>query len=181
MTGVQTCALPIFACGETNGASEAFAQGGDLLVLNGDAPFVSPQAINAAYAEHLSQGCAVTLMTAKLEDPSGYGRILRGEDGRVLAIVEQKDATPEQLQIKEVNPGAYWFRTEFLRDALPRLTCQNAQGEYYLTDTVGLASADGLRVGGCAAPDPDTALGANDRRALQQLNEIGRASCRERV
>lgn len=58
-------------------ASEAFAQGGDLLVLNGDAPFVSPQAINAAYAEHLSQGCAVTLMTAKLEDPSGYGRIDR--------------------------------------------------------------------------------------------------------
>lgn len=155
-------------------ASEAFAQGGDLLVLNGDAPFVSPQAINAAYAEHLSQGCAVTLMTAKLEDPSGYGRILRGEDGRVLAIVEQKDATPEQLQIKEVNPGAYWFRTEFLRDALPRLTCQNAQGEYYLTDTVGLASADGLRVGGCAALDPDTALGANDRRALQQLNECAR-------
>ncbi len=155
-------------------AAEALAKGGDVVVLNGDSPFIDAQTINAAYRQHREEQNAVTVVTARIAAPSGYGRILRDSAGAVTGIVEEKDADAEQKKITEINSGAYWFDAAFLADALERITADNAQGEYYLTDVLGIALADGLRAGGYSAPDSDVTLGANDRRALKTLNEIAR-------
>ncbi|MDD2954719.1 MAG: bifunctional UDP-N-acetylglucosamine diphosphorylase/glucosamine-1-phosphate N-acetyltransferase GlmU [Oscillospiraceae bacterium] len=146
----------------------------DCLVLCGDAPFISPEAIAASLKLHRSCDAAVTLITASLEDPTGYGRILRDSEGRVTAIVEQADASEDEAAIREVNSGAYWFRTGFLLEALSHLAPANAQGEYYLTDTVGWAVSQGLSVAGWRSPDADVIRGANDRAGLLALNEAAR-------
>lgn len=97
---------------------------------------------------HKKEGAAVTLLTASFSDPTGYGRIVRGEGGDVSGIVEQADADEKTLQIREINAGTYWFSVDFLLDALDRLRADNAQGEYYLTDVIGIAVAQGRRVCG---------------------------------
>lgn len=155
-------------------AAETLAKGGDVVVLNGDSPFIDAQTINAAYRQHREEQNAVTVVTAHIAAPFGYGRILRDSAGAVTGIIEEKDADAKQKQITEINSGAYWFDAAFLADALGRITADNAQGEYYLTDALGIALADGLRAGGYTAPDSDVTLGANDRRALKKLNEIAR-------
>ena len=144
---------------------------GDVVVLNGDAPFVSDQVIGSALERHRQSGAQVTVVTARLHDPSGYGRILR-ENGRVTGIVEDRDATGEQKQIAEVNSGAYCFESGFLLEALEQLTCRNSQGEYYLTDTVQVAFRQGKKVEACLCEDEKLVLGANDRAGLLKLNEI---------
>ena len=144
---------------------------GDVVVLNGDAPFVSDQVIGSALEHHRQSGAQVTVVTARLHDPSGYGRILR-ENGRVTGIVEDRDATGEQKQIAEVNSGAYCFESGFLLEALEQLTCRNSQGEYYLTDTVQVAFRQGKKVEACLCEDEKLVLGANDRAGLLKLNEI---------
>ncbi|HIX65070.1 MAG TPA: bifunctional UDP-N-acetylglucosamine diphosphorylase/glucosamine-1-phosphate N-acetyltransferase GlmU [Candidatus Anaerotruncus excrementipullorum] len=149
-------------------------------VVCGDAPLLRPEDLQAAYELHLWEQNVVTLLSARLEDPTGYGRVLRRPDGAVEAIVEERDADETQRRVREVNAGAYWFSGAFLRDALPRLTPQNAQGEYYLTDMVALAVAEGLRAGAYRCPRPDAALGANSRRQLQQLNTIARRQVLDR-
>lgn len=155
-------------------AAEALAGGGDVVVLNGDSPFIDAQTINAAYRQHREEQNAVTVVTAHIAAPFGYGRILRDSAGAVTGIVEEKDADTEQKRITEINSGAYWFDAVFLAGALERITANNAQGEYYLTDVLGIALTDGLRAGGYTAPDSNVTLGANDRRALKTLNEIAR-------
>jgi len=108
---------------------------GDVLVLSGDVPLLSRKTVDQLIAYHRSAPAAATLLTGILDDPSGYGRILRdGPDGHVLAIVEHKDATPEQLNIREINTGIYVFDKERLFDGLKHITTNNAQKEYYLTD-----------------------------------------------
>ena len=144
---------------------------GDVVVLNGDAPFVSDQVIGSALERHRQSGAQVTVVTARLHDPSGYGRILR-ENGRVTGIVEDRDAAGEQKQIAEVNSGAYCFESGFLLEALEQLTCRNSQGEYYLTDTVQVAFQQGKKVEACLCEDEKLVLGANDRAGLLKLNEI---------
>lgn len=104
------------------------------------------ETIQQAYQLHTAQGNAVTVITAKLDNPFGYGRILRSETG-IAAIVEEKDATDAQRQIQEVNSGAYWFRTADLLTLLKGLSQSNVQGEYYLTDTIGLALEQGKKPG----------------------------------
>ena len=116
-------------------------ESGNTLVLCGDAPFIDEETIRASLAVHEEQGNAVTVITAELEDPHGYGRVIRTENG-ISGIVEQKDATDEQKLIREVNSGAYWFRTADLVELLGKLTNNNAQHEYYLTDTVSAALAE---------------------------------------
>ncbi|MEM1485019.1 bifunctional UDP-N-acetylglucosamine diphosphorylase/glucosamine-1-phosphate N-acetyltransferase GlmU [Oscillospiraceae bacterium PP1C4] len=155
-------------------AADALGAGGDVIVLYGDAPFINEDVINAALAQHQAQRNAVTVVTAKVSDPTGYGRIIRGADGEIAGIVEQKDATDAQRKIDEINSGVYWFDAAFLADALQKLTCQNAQGEYYLTDTVKIALETGARAGGFLCEDGDVILGANDRKGLKLLNEIAR-------
>ncbi len=154
-------------------AAQAFAADGDVLILHGDAPFISAQVIQDAYAQHREQQNALTLISAELDNPTGYGRIVR-KDGAVCAIVEQKDASDEQKAIREINSGAYWFDAAFLRQALGLLTADNAQGEYYLTDTVAIAVAQKQAVDGYCCPDRMVTLGANDRAQLLELNEIAR-------
>ena len=163
--------------------ARAFLQehrGGDCAVLYGDAPFVDADTLENAYRLHKKEGAAVTLLTASFSDPTGYGRIVRGEGGDVSGIVEQADADEKTLQIREINAGTYWFSVDFLLDALDRLRADNAQGEYYLTDVIGIAVAQGRRVCGYEAPDSRIAMGANDRRGLLRLNEMARQAELER-
>ena len=121
-------------------------RGGDCAVLYGDTPFMDADTLQKAYLLHKKEGAAVTLVTASLPDPAGYGRIVRNEKGDVSGIVEQADADEKTLQIREINAGTYWFSVDFLLDALDRLRADNAQGEYYLTDVIGIAAALGKRV-----------------------------------
>ncbi len=147
--------------------------GKDVLILSGDTPCLNGETITQSYALHKEQQNAVTLVTAVLEDPASYGRIIRDGE-RILKIVEKKDANPEEAAVKEINAGAYWFQAEHLLSVLDRLTTDNAQGEYYLTDTVALTIQDGKTVGGYIAPDSDIILGANSRKDLFELNELMR-------
>ena len=146
---------------------------GNTLVLCGDAPFMDSETIQQAYQLHTAQGNAVTVITAKLDNPFGYGRILRSETG-IAAIVEEKDATDAQRQIQEVNSGAYWFRTADLLTLLKGLSQSNVQGEYYLTDTIGLALEQGKKAGAYLTDNTDVVLGANTRKDLLHLNEVAR-------
>ena len=156
-------------------------RGSDVLVACGDAPFVSPEVLEKALAHHRSTGASVTVITALVEDPAGYGRIVRDREGNLAAIVEEKDADSATRAIREVNSGAYWFRAEALLDSLDQLTCDNSQGEYYLTDTVEIIRRRGGKAQACPAGDAVTVLGANDRRGLQRLNEIARRQVLDRL
>lgn len=147
---------------------------GNTLVLNGDAPFVDAQTINEALVQHTESGCAVTVVTARLENPTGYGRIIRTDSG-ISGIVEHKDCDPYQLAITEVNSGCYWFKTSELLEVLGEIGNDNAQGEYYLTDCIELLIAKGKTADAYMSRNPNVALGANDRRALLALNDAARA------
>ena len=137
------------------------------------ASFIDSDTIRNALEQHVQEGNAVTVITALAENPKGYGRILRGDNG-ITCIVEEKDATEEQRRIREINSGAYWFRTADLITLLGGLTQNNAQGEYYLTDTIYLALHSGKRAGAYLSENPDVVLGANDRKGLLMLNTVAR-------
>ena len=151
-----------------------------VLVLCGDAPFVDEETIRGALREHRVNGHDLTVVAARLEDPTGYGRIIRDENGGLRAIVEQRDADEKTRLIQEVNSGIYWFEAAFLLDALNKLGTDNAQGEYYLTDTVAIAVSEHRPAGIYRAESPDVILGANSRKELARLNEIARKRVIER-
>ncbi|MDD3193211.1 MAG: bifunctional UDP-N-acetylglucosamine diphosphorylase/glucosamine-1-phosphate N-acetyltransferase GlmU [Oscillospiraceae bacterium] len=155
-------------------------RGGNCVVLCGDAPFVDAKTLREAYRLHKQESAAATLVTAFLPDPTGYGRILRDGQGNVSRIVEQADADEKIRRIQEINAGTYWFSVDFLLDALEQLRADNAQGEYYLTDVIGIAAAQGRRVCGYEAADSRVAMGANDRKGLLRLNELARQAQLER-
>jgi bifunctional UDP-N-acetylglucosamine pyrophosphorylase/glucosamine-1-phosphate N-acetyltransferase len=138
----------------------------DVLVLPGDTPLLRAETIAALVAEHRGRGSACTILTAELDDPTGYGRIVRGRDDRVRRIVEQTDATDDERAITEINTGIFCFRRSLLAPALRRLSPENAQGEYYLTDVVQVLSDAGHPVGSFVAPDPTETHGVNDRVQL---------------
>ncbi|MEI8000149.1 MAG: bifunctional UDP-N-acetylglucosamine diphosphorylase/glucosamine-1-phosphate N-acetyltransferase GlmU [Actinomycetes bacterium] len=138
----------------------------DVLVLSADVPLLRPETLAALVAEHRRTEAAVTMLTAVLDDPTGYGRIVRNGRGEVERIVEQADATPDELAITEVNPAIYCFRRSLLSPALRRVSPENAQGEYYLTDVVGVLRGAGHTVLAAAADDADETLGVNDRAQL---------------
>jgi len=138
----------------------------DLLVLPGDTPLLRSATIAALIDHHRGSGAAATVLTARLEDPTGYGRIVRGRDGRVARIVEEGDATDEERAIDEVNTGIFCFRRGLLAPALRRISPANAQGEYYLTDVVAVLHDAGHRVDTVVAADPEETHGVNDRVQL---------------
>ncbi len=146
----------------------------DTLVLCGDAPFLDAGILRAAYQKHIEDANDFTVLTAEPEDPFGYGRIVRDAAGRVQRIVEEKDAFAEEKRIHEVNSGAYWFKTSALLEALRALTNENAQGEYYLTDTVEILAGRGKKGGTYVLPEASAMAGANDRRQLAALNALAR-------
>jgi bifunctional UDP-N-acetylglucosamine pyrophosphorylase / glucosamine-1-phosphate N-acetyltransferase len=142
---------------------------GTVLVSYGDVPLLDAATLRALVAEHDDAGHAVTLLTAEMDDPTGYGRVVRDELGLVSAIVEQADASLSELAIGEVNSGVYAFDLTVLRAALAGLHTDNAQGELYLTDVVAAARRDGLSVGAVELEDPWLVAGVNDRVQLAAM------------
>ncbi|MBR0141630.1 MAG: bifunctional UDP-N-acetylglucosamine diphosphorylase/glucosamine-1-phosphate N-acetyltransferase GlmU [Ruminococcus sp.] len=146
---------------------------GNTLVLCGDAPFIDSQTIKESLVLHKQNNNSVTVITAELENPFGYGRIIRSKNG-ISGIVEQKDATEEQRKIKEVNSGAYWFKTADLIEFLGKLKNDNVQNEYYLTDTVAIAILEEKNAGAYKSSNPNIIKGANNRKDLLELNNYAR-------
>ncbi len=145
---------------------------GPIVVLTGDTPLLTGRTLVGLLLEHDSTGAMATVLTARLPDPTGYGRIVRGADGSVTAIVEDKDADDEQRLIDEINSGMYAFAGQPLADALSRITTDNAQGEEYLTDVIGLMEVEGHVVSASLCEDPSEILGVNDRVQLSQAAGI---------
>jgi bifunctional UDP-N-acetylglucosamine pyrophosphorylase/glucosamine-1-phosphate N-acetyltransferase len=170
-------ALTAFPDDLTDADLDPDAEDGDLLVVPGDTPLLRPQTLAALVAAHRQSDAAATLLTAVLDDPTGYGRIVRGKDERVRRIVEHKDATEEERQIGEICTSIYCFRRSILAPALRRLTPDNAQGEYYLTDVVGVLHDAGYNVVSMVVADPMEAAGINDRAQLA----IAEAELRDRT
>ena len=142
---------------------------GTVLVSYGDVPLLEPDTLRELLAEHAATRAAVTVLTAVVDDPTGYGRVLRDADGQVTGIVEQKDASAGQREIREINSGVYAFDATLLVDALGQLSTDNAQGELYLTDVLAIARRAGRHVGALACPDVWQVEGINDRVQLANL------------
>lgn len=155
-------------------AEEVLKNCKNVLVLCGDAPFIDPETIEGALKLHTDGGCGATVIAAVPDDPFGYGRILRDENGDLLRIIEQKDASYEERKIAEVNSGAYWFDSAALLAALPKLSDDNASGEYYLTDAAAVIRAQGKRTAVYTAKNKHIILGANSRTDLNRLNTYAR-------
>jgi bifunctional UDP-N-acetylglucosamine pyrophosphorylase/glucosamine-1-phosphate N-acetyltransferase len=151
------------------GLGSVSAASGVVLVVMGDTPLLSGATLRRLAAVHAAAGDAVTVLTVELDDPTGYGRVIRDVSGAPVAIVEQKDATAEQLAVREVNSAIYAFDLAYLRAALGRVGRDNAAGEAYLTTVVTLARADGRGVGALTLADAWEAEGVNDRVQLARL------------
>ncbi len=145
---------------------------GYVLVLYGDTPLVTSKTLKDVIDFHKNNGYSATVITAEVDDPTGYGRIIRDDKGDVIKIVEEKDANPEEAAIKEINSGMYCFTIKHLAKALGLLNNDNNQGEYYLTDTIGILVGMGLKVGALKLSDPREILGVNDRVQLYEASEI---------
>lgn len=141
---------------------------GDVLVLNGDVPLLDADTLKQFLAAHRSSGASATVLSAVYDDATGYGRIVRDEAGTFESIVEQKDATPEQLSIGEGNAGVYLFTAAALREHLRKLTTENAQGEKYLTDVIGMLRAAGSDVSAVPVAEAWLVAGVNDRAQLAE-------------
>lgn len=162
----------------------------EYLILNGDTPLLRERTVRELLRVHRSKGAAVTMLTANLDDPSGYGRVIRREFGEerrgtaassdVLKIVEDRDASPSEREVKEINVGTYVVSGDFLFQALNRLEPHNAQGEYYLTDIVGMAVTQRRRVVAVRLQDSEEGMGVNTRRQLAAAEQAIRQYLRER-
>ena len=162
-------------------ASEALgAHEGSLLVVAGDCPLLAAETLAALVATRERSSAACSVLTTRLADPSGYGRIVRSADGSISGIVEDKDLTPEQRGIDEVNTSTYCFDARVLFAHLDRLKTENAQGEYYLTDMVAIFRAEGLGVVGLEAADPEETLGVNSRVQLAEAGKVLQRRINER-
>ena len=146
----------------------------EILILNGDGPLMDADTINKAYAYHKENENSITLVSAIVEDTMGIGHIKRDENGTLLCIVEHKDATDEEKLIKESNAGVYWFNGEDLLYAISNIKNNNAQNEYYLTDTLEILIKSGQNAGAYVCENSEVILGANDRKQLNMLNTIMR-------
>jgi bifunctional UDP-N-acetylglucosamine pyrophosphorylase/glucosamine-1-phosphate N-acetyltransferase len=145
---------------------------GTVMVLTADTPLLTSETLEALQLQHAQTGAAATVLTAVIDDATGYGRILRADNGDVLGIVEHKDATEEQRAIGEFNSAIYVFDLPILRDALTRLTTDNAQGEEYLTDVLAIMRGDGHRVAASTVADADEVMGVNDRAQLALASRL---------
>jgi bifunctional UDP-N-acetylglucosamine pyrophosphorylase/glucosamine-1-phosphate N-acetyltransferase len=164
-------------------ASGTFAQAQTVLVLSGDVPLIRPQTIRALAEAHAQSGAAATMATAVLDDPTGYGRVVRGPDGSVDRVVETKaagDASDEELVIREVNTGIYAFGGAQLVQALERVSSDNAQGEFYLPDVLPILRDAGELVAAHQIADPDELIGINDRVALATARAVAQRHIHER-
>ncbi len=145
---------------------------GHILVLLGDAPCVRAQTIHELLTLHVQSGAAATILSAEVDDPTGYGRIVRAADGSVDRIIEHRDADLQVRAIREINSGMIAFRSEALWPNLQRTGNSNSQGEYYLTDVIGLLRQDGQKIMAYIAPDPREVLGVNSPDDLRLLEKL---------
>ncbi len=145
---------------------------GDILVLSGDVPLLTEKTVKALIGYHRATEAVATILTADLDDPTGYGRIVHNEDGSVKKIVEHKDASKKELTIKEINSGIYVFSKDKLFECLPKLDPNNVQGEYYLTDVFELFWRNNWRVSAVKAIDSIEVMGINDLKQLEEAQKI---------
>ena len=154
---------------------------GTVMILCGDTPLLEAEELKKFYAEHVKSGAAATVMSAMMEDPFGYGRILRDANGDVAGSGEQKDASEEQKLIKEINTGNYCVEAPLLFEVLRTLGNNNAQGEYYLTDVLAKLRAMGKKVGGVVTADSEMIMGVNSRRQLAEAESVMRRRILEKL
>lgn len=145
---------------------------GDVLVLSGDCPLADVDTLSAFLSEHRASGAPATLMTAVVDDPTGYGRVIRDAEGGVDRVVEQKDASADEAAVQEINAGMYVFRAGTLRRYLPEIGVDNAQGEMYLTDVPAMLRRDGDRVAASVVSDITVTFGVNDRTQLALVGRL---------
>jgi bifunctional UDP-N-acetylglucosamine pyrophosphorylase/glucosamine-1-phosphate N-acetyltransferase len=145
---------------------------GDVLVLSGDVPLLRADTLMGLLGEHRKRKASATVLTAILDDPTGYGRIVRSEKGLVQDIVEEKDADADQRRIREINTGTFCFDRVSLFSALGKVTNDNEQREYYLTDTLELLREGKLPVWGVAVSDPTETLGINSEEELKEMEKL---------
>ncbi len=153
-------------------AKEFIGEEGDVMILCGDTPLITGKTLADAMAFHKKAGNAVTVLSAELDDPTGYGRIIRDANGTFVKSVEHKDATAAERETKEVNAGMYFFRAKELFQTLDLLRADNAQGEYYLPDTLELILARGGRVDAYVLPDPVELSGVNTPEQLAEAAKV---------
>ena len=145
---------------------------GTVLILCGDTPLLQPETLRSLLSDHHENLAAVTVLTAVVEEPYGYGRVIRDQSDRVIRIVEQKDALPEEQNIREINSGIYCVESDFLREGIREIGNSNAQTEYYLTDLVTVATRKGLLCRAVPTADFDEIMGVNDRSQLADAARI---------
>jgi bifunctional UDP-N-acetylglucosamine pyrophosphorylase/glucosamine-1-phosphate N-acetyltransferase len=163
-------------------AREALAPYDQVIVLSGDAPLISPETVRKLRDFHGTKHPAMTILTAQLQDPTGYGRVIRKSQGssEVKAIVEEKSATPAQRKIREINSGFYAFDAKLLFSHIEKLSNENPHGEYYLTDMAAILGKAKKRVMAVVATDPDEILGSNTRAEMVEIDQHMRmAKCRQ--
>lgn len=145
---------------------------GPVLLLAGDGPLIRPETLREILATHEREQAACTLATCIMPDPARYGRIVRDENGELVGIVEYLDADPEQRKINEINISLYCFDAAALRSVLPRLDNNNAKGEYYITDALGLLRSDEAKIAAVPAVPPEEAMGINTVEELAEANRV---------
>ncbi|WP_221569250.1 bifunctional UDP-N-acetylglucosamine diphosphorylase/glucosamine-1-phosphate N-acetyltransferase GlmU [Alkalihalobacillus sp. TS-13] len=145
---------------------------GTTLVVCGDTPLISSETMEALLTHHEKENAKVTLLTAHAEDPAGYGRVIRNEDGTVAKVVEHKDASMEELAVQEINTGTYCFDNQTLFEALKQVNNDNVQGEYYLPDVIEIVKTQSETVAAYQTPSFDETIGVNDRVALSEAERL---------
>jgi UDP-N-acetylglucosamine diphosphorylase/glucosamine-1-phosphate N-acetyltransferase len=145
---------------------------GDILILCGDVPLLKSDTVRRLLEEHRRKKAVATVLTAILEDPSGYGRIIRDEKGMVEKIVEDKDASANEKKVREINTGTFCFDSKPLFSVLDKITTDNKQGEYYLTDVLELLRKKNLPIWAVVATNPQETLGINSQEELEKMEEI---------
>lgn len=153
-------------------AKEFLGNTGETLILFGDTPLITAGTLKRLLAYHKEQGNAVTVLSAMIGEPFGYGRIIRDTEGRFIKSVEHKDAAAEELSSHEINSGMYLFDTKELCEALDKITPNNAQGEYYLPDTLTIIREKGQKVDAFALESPEDIEGVNDKEQLAAAEKI---------
>lgn len=153
-------------------AKDFLGDDGETMILFGDTPLITSDTLKRLQEYHRKNGNAVTVLSAMVDDPTGYGRIIRDACGNFVESVEHKDANEEQLASHEINSGMYIFDTKELKEALDKILPNNAQGEYYLPDTLTIIKDKGLKVDAFALDDPEDITGVNDQEQLASAAEI---------
>jgi bifunctional UDP-N-acetylglucosamine pyrophosphorylase/glucosamine-1-phosphate N-acetyltransferase len=149
---------------------------GNLLILYGDVPLLRAETIVSLLSKHHKTGASCTMLTTEVDDPAGYGRIIRDAEGYVARIMEEKDASSQEKAIHEINPGIYCFKVDDLFSCLEHVRNDNAQREYYLTDAIAILRSEGKRVAAIKVKDSKEVMGINTHEELAMAEEVLKAS-----